>query len=325
MTDQEEQPVFGQLLRARREDVGLSQVQLAALAGVHRGTIRNAEHGRPIEVRTIANVLRSLGCAPVVAYENRDAPGSIKPVLSASLVSMVASTLHDIGVSKEGEDYPISGVYYELVDAVAAAKDGYGRGRVSLPARFDDLRRVLSHEFSNRQLAAFDEELQAVFGDEYPYRHTVVTAQPGHATAGAPQETIVTSEPGRAQTGGSSVDRAMPMRVVKRVNLQPAREADDARPLGIEVNSATHPHRAGEARAAEARDNFRARGTIRDIGGDLDYIRSVGLTQSEEETVIGWLINRRALLAEELELMIGTLRKVREEREAGVMDDDQGA
>lgn len=163
----EDQPAFGMQLRSRREDVRLSQAQLATLAGVHRGTVRNAEQGRPLEVRTIANILRTLGCAPVIAYETRDGPGGIRPVMTITSTAAIVGILLQLDMDEQQRSAVDS--YYELVDQIAAARSPYREGTASLPARFDAFRETIVSRMTTDQVRMFDIELSDAFGDAYPY------------------------------------------------------------------------------------------------------------------------------------------------------------
>ncbi len=84
---------LGMRIRARREEVGLSQSELAQLAGVHRGTIRNVEMGKPMEARTAANVKRVLGCSPNINYATRNGPEVLRPVLSPRATAILAGAI----------------------------------------------------------------------------------------------------------------------------------------------------------------------------------------------------------------------------------------
>lgn len=104
---------LGASIRQRRGDVGLSQVELAELAGVHRGTIRNAEQGRPLEARTIANLLRVLGCAPALS-------GAALPVLSSGVVRAI---VHSLLRLPPDQRTTATTDYLDAVGAVASGHD----------------------------------------------------------------------------------------------------------------------------------------------------------------------------------------------------------
>lgn len=52
------------LFRKLREQKGLSHEALAALAGCHRNTVLNVESGRPVKLKTIADLMQKMGYAP---------------------------------------------------------------------------------------------------------------------------------------------------------------------------------------------------------------------------------------------------------------------
>lgn len=54
----------GSVVRGRRERMHLTQMELAAVAGLSRGTIRNAEEGKPLEDETLRRITLALGIVP---------------------------------------------------------------------------------------------------------------------------------------------------------------------------------------------------------------------------------------------------------------------
>lgn len=110
---------YGQLLKERREALGLSQIELAQLAGVHRGTIRNAELGKSLELRTHSNLLRSLGCAPNVKnWDDRESP-RLDEVLSARVAGLAA---HAVLEYPGDAQRMIAEEYFELVSELAKGR-----------------------------------------------------------------------------------------------------------------------------------------------------------------------------------------------------------
>ncbi len=67
---------FAAAVRGRRQDLGLSQAELAARAGVSRKWIYQFEAGKPTaELRLILRVLDALGLVLDVAYDEQTAAG----------------------------------------------------------------------------------------------------------------------------------------------------------------------------------------------------------------------------------------------------------
>jgi len=53
---------LGKQLRARRRDLGLTQIELAELAGVSDRFVRSVEHGKPsLQIDSLMKVLDALG------------------------------------------------------------------------------------------------------------------------------------------------------------------------------------------------------------------------------------------------------------------------
>lgn len=113
---------LGNLLRTRRDEVGLSQLDLARLAGVHRGTIRNVEAGRPMEDGTLNNVARVLGCVP--------SGQALRPVISASATSTITAA-----ILRKPDKARGAGIRWHL-DLVTARAVG---GRVEMGSAGEDL------------------------------------------------------------------------------------------------------------------------------------------------------------------------------------------
>lgn len=83
---------FGEQVRRRREETGLSQDQIGELAGVSRGTVRNAELGKPLGVGTRATLERALGWS-----SRRDKVDDLPPgqLLSATVVRGIGEAITD--------------------------------------------------------------------------------------------------------------------------------------------------------------------------------------------------------------------------------------
>lgn len=65
--------VFGQTIRRRRLASGLSQEELAELAGLHRTYIGGVERGeRNVSLRNIVALAHALGCPPSSLLEDLD-------------------------------------------------------------------------------------------------------------------------------------------------------------------------------------------------------------------------------------------------------------
>lgn len=76
------------MIRSRRDEVDLTQVELANVTGLSRGTIRNAEDGKPLEEETLRRILLALGCT-------HDGRGSFRRILSANSVKAITATITD--------------------------------------------------------------------------------------------------------------------------------------------------------------------------------------------------------------------------------------
>lgn len=123
-------PPIGEQIRLRRNEIGLSQVDVGRLAGVHRVTIRAVETGKAVEDKTLANVKRALGCKPGVHYA--DVPqiprlDLLRPVLSVTSTRILTKA---IAGAPEDEFPVMAGGYVDLVDSLAGSPPG-------LPAGFD--------------------------------------------------------------------------------------------------------------------------------------------------------------------------------------------
>jgi len=58
---------FGEFIKARRKELGLTQAELAAISGVGLSFIRNAEHGKPtLQLDLLMRVLNRLDCELVL-------------------------------------------------------------------------------------------------------------------------------------------------------------------------------------------------------------------------------------------------------------------
>lgn len=126
-----EDSVFGSELRERREEVGLSQAELGLIAGVHRGTIRNAEAGRPLEARTATNVLRALGCTWLRSSTDGDdgviADPGVWDVLSVRLTRNITRAILDLPDDDHESFEKLVTDYFEVVAAAAQAREYLGR------------------------------------------------------------------------------------------------------------------------------------------------------------------------------------------------------
>lgn len=80
---------FGQAVRARREAIGLSQDDLALLAGFSRGTVKTVEAGRPITARTLPGLHYALGWQPRLPSEI-EADTDPRPVVPDDVMRAVA-------------------------------------------------------------------------------------------------------------------------------------------------------------------------------------------------------------------------------------------
>ncbi|MEQ4301577.1 helix-turn-helix transcriptional regulator [Plantactinospora sp. B6F1] len=94
---------YGQQLKERRELVGLTQAEVGKLAAVHRGTIRNVELGRPLELRTHTNVRRILGLTPHPSGRPPRPSDPMTEVLTPATASAVARTLLSIVDGRVGQ------------------------------------------------------------------------------------------------------------------------------------------------------------------------------------------------------------------------------
>lgn len=149
---------YGQLLKERREALELSQLQLADLAGVHRGTIRNAEMGKPLELRTHSNLLCALGCAPNV--KNRD--DRHHPHLDQVFSPRVAKiAIQAFLLLRDAADGPTTDEYVELVTELS-------KGRIlSMQLGFCD---ELVTQMRPLDAELFDAEVATLAPDDYPVR-----------------------------------------------------------------------------------------------------------------------------------------------------------
>jgi transcriptional regulator with XRE-family HTH domain len=223
---------YGQRLRERREAVGLSQMQLADLATVHRGTIRNVEQGRPMEMRTHSNILRVLGCAPNLKnWDNRTDP-KLDPVLSAKVSGFVAKILLDENV----EQFLVDD-YMGLISELANHR--------LLPAQraFCD---KLARRMREIDAEQFDAELAGLVGDAYTprwadgrrYDSASLTAIPSHTPKGddSSMASLITrglsNESGLAQAVLEGLQNGVPQRVI--TNIVDADITDDDRRMLIE-------------------------------------------------------------------------------------------
>lgn len=81
---------FADQIKQRREEIGLSQDQLGLLAGLSRGSVRNAELGKPLGQGTVAALERAVGWRYRPDHRMLTTPFQ---VLSAAAVYGVASTI----------------------------------------------------------------------------------------------------------------------------------------------------------------------------------------------------------------------------------------
>jgi transcriptional regulator with XRE-family HTH domain len=65
-------------VRELRQEQGLSQPQLATLAGVTLEALRNIESGNTARPRTIERVARALGLTPMQLYERAAAMAAVQ-------------------------------------------------------------------------------------------------------------------------------------------------------------------------------------------------------------------------------------------------------
>lgn len=116
--DDDQRQALGRALRARREDVGLTQEQVGELAEVNRATVRTVEVGKPIGARTLANIKRALGCVAADHYGRRDlAPtGLDSPVLTANVAGIVARGLLSM---PEGQRASAVRGYHDVLQALS--------------------------------------------------------------------------------------------------------------------------------------------------------------------------------------------------------------
>src|SRR5688572_24523607 len=106
---------YGQLLRTRRESVGLTQAELARLIGVNRATIGNAEVGKSIANKTHYRILCGLGCDPDTdGWSDFDKP-RVSPILSARVAGLAARA---VLAYPEDIHHSISADYFGLVTAL---------------------------------------------------------------------------------------------------------------------------------------------------------------------------------------------------------------
>lgn len=137
-------------VRQRREALNLNQTDLGILAGVHRATVRALELGRrSVEAKTLANVLRSLGCRPA---------STMQPIFTVAFAAAVARAILSAG--SHGETVAdLVADWYHVVDAAS------GRNP-QLPDTYVRLRDRLPLTATQRQL--LDDEAARIFVTEPP-------------------------------------------------------------------------------------------------------------------------------------------------------------
>ncbi|PZF82079.1 helix-turn-helix transcriptional regulator [Jiangella anatolica] len=114
---------LGEAVAARRKDLGLSQVQLAALSGVSRGTVRNLEAGmfdpNPGTWRAVQGVLGWASGAKELLEAGQD-PIELLP---RDVLAMILSQLAELEVEERGNEYePIMVQFRSLMSR--ANRDG---------------------------------------------------------------------------------------------------------------------------------------------------------------------------------------------------------
>lgn len=153
---------FAKRVRARREEINLSQGELATLAGVSRGTIKTAERGDvKLAAKSIVGINRALGWAPSPLPHFVSGGFSPRAVLSADAVRAIADTIlpitNDQGFMRARLEF------HNLIDGLADDPP-------MLPESFSFLHEVMAETIPVRVLVNFDRELRQRLGDNYPFR-----------------------------------------------------------------------------------------------------------------------------------------------------------
>jgi transcriptional regulator with XRE-family HTH domain len=129
-------------LRTRRDETGLSQEQVAELAGVSRGTVRNAELGKALGAASTAAIHRALGWR---RQETRD-DSTPYQVLGADTVTAIGGVLTDRRLLSESDRERACADYIALVTALEEDKP-------LLPPGFDRLANTLRSQARPADLA----------------------------------------------------------------------------------------------------------------------------------------------------------------------------
>lgn len=77
---------FGRLLKIKREDVSLSQQELASKVGLSRTSITNMEQGRqPVSLKMLYSLASALGTSPTELLPAKSAPAAASAELESKL------------------------------------------------------------------------------------------------------------------------------------------------------------------------------------------------------------------------------------------------
>lgn len=60
---------FGHMIRARRKELGYSQIELAEQVEVRQATVSDIERGQPPDLKTLLKLAKALQCRIVIAPE----------------------------------------------------------------------------------------------------------------------------------------------------------------------------------------------------------------------------------------------------------------
>jgi DNA-binding XRE family transcriptional regulator len=125
---------WGECVHRRRKELGLNHGELAIVAGVSRGTVRNIELGHSMERNTRNVISCALGLHPKVMH---------KVVISPAAVGPIVRTIIRLSREDEGLGARAVRAFHELVDTLAHASD---TGHGVPPSTADEFRRhVLAH------------------------------------------------------------------------------------------------------------------------------------------------------------------------------------
>lgn len=165
-----EETGLGKRLRQRREELGLNQTDLGAIAQVHRATVRSWELGRSVEDKTQTSILRTLGCSAKlqvmgqIQLEGDDYPVNVPtvvPLLSAGVARILCHGV--LRALREQPDSPAASTvredYMELVAALDA--DDHELRRPASLSRLRDRLVVPAGE-----LMVVDAELDRIFDED---------------------------------------------------------------------------------------------------------------------------------------------------------------